>query len=110
LATASLALVLFSTLLVICLVSHKSQPSCAVRTSATALTMVAFGVSLSASILATLYVKEAAKARYGVAVGLHYVSSPFIPASAVMLGFKTKSNGAVSAYHAPVETAMTSSA
>lgn len=90
LATVSLAMALLAALMAICLVSHKKTPACSIRTGATVITMMTFAVSLCASIFATRYVKTETNARYGIAVGLHYVTTLMVLASAVLLAFKTK--------------------
>lgn len=90
LATVSLAMAFLAALMAICLVSHKKTPSCAIRTGATVITMMTFAVSLCASIFATRYVKTETNARYGIAVGLHYVTTLMVLASAILLAFKTK--------------------
>jgi len=90
LSTVALVLALLSLLLVICLTSHKRVPSCGVRNGATITTLLAFAVSISASIFDTRYIKSMTGISYGVAVPLHYVSSLMLLAGAVLLFCKMK--------------------
>lgn len=100
LSTSSMVLVAIAALLVACLVAHRSTvPSCGVKTGSAVLVFVAFGVSLTASIFNTRFIKGVTgtpPAKFGVAVALHYVSSFLLLPAFLLLWGGAQGNPAMS--------------